>query len=315
MKEQLGPDGRYVQSLQMKIVDAQLHEPGVDRSWLLRDTEDRRAAMTEALKANLASVGVFGAILHPVEDREWAYALAEREPDRFVVVPMLDHGGPEGPNFGSAAIDPGRSDLAKVMTEEFARPGVVAFRLRSLAERDLELRTGYWTALEFCNRNRIPLFTGSTDNPELWGIVARSFPQLPVFVDQMALRWRVNSVGDWWSKFPELLKLAHHPNVGVKLTAVPAFSSTGFPFDDVKPRIRQLIDAFGSARLMWASDISRYQGQIGSSLTPPGMSGDYPGRHTYAESLHFFRHAPWIQDEDKANILGRTAERLIWRVV
>ena len=296
----------------MKVIDGQIHEPGLDSSWLECDVEVRRAAMTEVLKADLAAIGADGAVLHPVEDRGWAYELAAREPDRFVVVAMVDRGNTPGPAFNFDAINPDAPTFEATLAEELARPGVAALRLRTLEDDDLGSGEGYGAILEICERRGIPLVTGSTEKPDLWGRAAETFPRLTIIVDQMALRWRVVQNADWWREFPSVLALARFPNVNVKLTAVPAFSAAGFPFDDVSPYVRRLVDEFGSDRLLWASDISRYQGKMGCAYTPPGMDGDYPGRHTYAESYQFFRNANWLDDAEKENILGRTAVQLLW---
>ena len=71
------------------IVDAQLHEPGLQRHWDAVDEQTQHMALTEALHTLLAAVGVDGAVLHPIEDVGWAHGVAAAAPDRFVVVPMV----------------------------------------------------------------------------------------------------------------------------------------------------------------------------------------------------------------------------------
>jgi predicted TIM-barrel fold metal-dependent hydrolase len=50
--------------------------------------------------------------------------------------------------------------------------------------------------------------------------------------------------------------LAKYPNVSVKLSASPLFSSEPYPFRDMAPHIRRLFDAFGPRRCYWGTDIT-----------------------------------------------------------
>jgi L-fuconolactonase len=294
---------------QTHIIDGQLHEPGLQAYWKQCNQETRQMAFTETLQAILSAVGVYGAILHPLEDRTWAQGLAERFPDRFAVVYMLDR-DPLG--YGFDAIDPDRPDLEQVLTDLVGRPGTVAFRWMRLDEGEMEFgrREGAGMTLSFCERQGIPVFAGSTKNPELWGDVAKAFPQLQIILDQMGMVFP--PIGDnVWASLPILRRLAEFPNMNVKMTGVPAFSKRSYPFEDVVGPIKELVDCFGANRLMWASDMSRFQGQIGTAINLPETTGDYIGKHTYAESVGLFRDASWLSDVQKEEILGGTARRLL----
>ena len=51
-----------------------------------------------------------------------------------------------------------------------------------------------------------------------------------------------------------LLALARHPKVCVKLSAMFRVSAAPWPHPDLGPRVRALLQAYGSGRLMWGSD-------------------------------------------------------------
>jgi predicted TIM-barrel fold metal-dependent hydrolase len=51
--------------------------------------------------------------------------------------------------------------------------------------------------------------------------------------------------------------LARYPNVYVKVSALPAFSTEPYPFKNLRDPIRRVIDAFGPRRAFWGSDITR----------------------------------------------------------
>jgi len=56
---------------------------------------------------------------------------------------------------------------------------------------------------------------------------------------------------------PALLALAKLPNVAVKATGAPGYSSEGYPFSTMHPYLRQVYDAFGPNRMFWGTDISK----------------------------------------------------------
>ena len=56
---------------------------------------------------------------------------------------------------------------------------------------------------------------------------------------------------------PDLLVLAKRPNVAVKATGVPHYSSEAYPFPALHPYLRQVFDAFGPHRMFWGTDISK----------------------------------------------------------
>jgi hypothetical protein len=76
---------------------------------------------------------------------------------------------------------------------------------------------------------------------------------------------------------------------------MPAFSTERYPFRDVQPHIRILVDAFGPRRIFWGTDLTRMP-------------------CTYYECITFFtEHLPWLQGEDLAWVMGRgVCEWLGW---
>src|SRR5262249_17380213 len=94
-----------------------------------------------------------------------------------------------------------------------------------------------------------------------------------------------------------LCGLARHKQVAVKVSAFYALGKKAPPYEDLRPMIRRVVEAFGTARLMWASD-APYQ------VVPP---------HTYRASLELVRDKlAFLKDEGRANLLRRTAERVFF---
>jgi L-fuconolactonase len=92
----------------------------------------------------------------------------------------------------------------------------------------------------------------------------------------------------------DLLRLARHDNVHVKLTALPELSTTSYPHRDMWPWVRAAVDAFGAERLLWGSDYP---------FTAPGG--------TYAESLTVLDEVlPDLSAADRYLIVAGTARKL-----
>ncbi|WP_448624491.1 amidohydrolase family protein [Geodermatophilus sp. URMC 64] len=128
---------------------------------------------------------------------------------------------------------------------------------------------------------------------------------------------------------PDLLELAAHPNVAIKFSGAPSMSQQPYPFEDLWPDLRRIVDAFRSRRLMWGTDISRFYGRIGFRSFPEFSSEDEfayrdgiapelasPDRarvvpHSYAEALFHLRDSHQLTADDKEWRFGRTAQTLL----
>jgi predicted TIM-barrel fold metal-dependent hydrolase len=292
------------------IVDGQLHEPGLQRSWDVVDETMQHAALDAALRTLLGAIGVDGAVLHPLEDVAWAHHRAESEPDRFVVVPMVGRPLPRVRRWDVVDLD--APDLEGRLSAAAARPGLAGFRCVFLSASDLpfERGSGYDTLFRFCADRGLPLASPFAGDPDLVADIAREFPGVPLVLDQMALYAETGGTDDSWVRLPPILDLARYQNVFVKLTGLPSLSRAAFPYDDIQAQVRRVLDEFGADRCMWASDISYYQGQVGWANRFPALVGPYPGKHTYAQSLAFLRDAAWITPDEKRALLGGTARRV-----
>jgi predicted TIM-barrel fold metal-dependent hydrolase len=94
-----------------------------------------------------------------------------------------------------------------------------------------------------------------------------------------------------------LFRLARHANTYVKVSAFYALGKKTPPYTDLGSMIHELAHAFGSNRLMWASDCP-YQVQ---------------GEHTYHESIDLIRYKlDFLSDRDRRWILRGTAEKVFF---
>ena len=277
----------------MDIIDGQLHEPGMQRYWDAMPVEAQHAALDDAMHAQLRAVGVDGAVLHPIEDASWAHGLAASAPDRFVVVRLVAPAAPGLQRWD--AIDPDAPDVEARLDSARAEPGAAAVRLLALSARDLPFGrgTGSERVLRWCADRSVPVLSPFAGTPAVAGEVARAFPDLPVVLDHLGLGGAERS-GDPWMQLLDVLALASLPNVWLKLTGLVGLVGTAGPVSAVQAKIRVVLDRFGADRCFWGSDISLVQGQVGWANRFPALVGDYAGKHTYAQSVAFWRDGEWL---------------------
>ena len=84
-----------------------------------------------------------------------------------------------------------------------------------------------------------------------------------------------------------LLALAKYPNVAIKATGAPSYSSESYPFRNIQPYLRQIYDAFGPERMFWGTDITRMPCSWKQCVT------------------FFTEELSWLSESDKELIMGR----------
>jgi predicted TIM-barrel fold metal-dependent hydrolase len=92
--------------------------------------------------------------------------------------------------------------------------------------------------------------------------------------------------------------LARCPNVCVKVSALPCFSSEPYPFRNLNEPLKRVIEAFGPRRCFWGTDLSRMLAHC-----------------TYRQGVtHFTEALDFLRADDLDWIMGRAlCERLGWR--
>jgi predicted TIM-barrel fold metal-dependent hydrolase len=282
----------------LEIVDTQIHvwEPNSkERPWDEAFARTRASFISfgdaitiERAVGAMEAVGVAKALVtsfHLYHDIDYALEAAERHPGRFAVVPHVDLNAP---------------DLADLVTEYAAHPSVVAMRV-SFMGKGLEyydrLHAGAYDGLiEATKAARLPLMMLVSSNVSEAGWIARRHPDLTVIVDHLGMIQGPNRQPpeDRFSGIGDLLGLASIGNVAVKLTGAPTLSRQGYPFRDIWPNLRRIIDAFGPDRLMWGSDFTR---------TRP--------LHTYADAVSYMKYSDQVSEAERVALLGGTARRLL----
>ena len=120
-------------------------------------------------------------------------------------------------------------------------------------------------------------------------------PDTPVVIDHFA---RIGHDGTFNAQeLKNLCNLARFKNTYLKLSAFYYLGAKRPPYTDLAPMIRQVLDAFGPERLMWATD-APFQ------VDPP---------HTYRASIELIRdHLDFLTARDKEWLLKKTAQRVFF---
>ncbi len=125
--------------------------------------------------------------------------------------------------------------------------------------------------------------------------MCKAYPQTPVVIDHFARLGMKGAPAE--SDLANLLRLAAFPTVHVKTSAFYALGEKKAPYTDLGPMIKQLRDAYGANRLMWATDCPY---QVGEG-------------HTYADSIALIRdRLNFLSEEDKKWMLRGTAEKVFF---
>ena len=137
------------------------------------------------------------------------------------------------------------------------RPGMLGLRYMFLNEPARRwLHEGaldwLWPAAESVG---VPIAVMATDSLALFGQIAERHPGLRLTIDHLGGRGGNTTLKDdaAMTHMPELLALAKFPNVAVKATGVPGYSSEAYPFPALHIYLRQVYDAFGPERMFWGT--------------------------------------------------------------
>jgi L-fuconolactonase len=271
----------------MHILDSQVHVWGDDspaRPWPLgRAAQAHRvpAIGADEMIAAMDRAGVTRAVIVPPSwegDRnDVALAAAAKHPRRFSVM-------------GRFPVE-SRAEAHRLRTWR-EQPGMLGIRITLhrapwIDAFDAGRLDWFWTEAE---RASLPLMVYAPRRAHGLGAVAERHPGLSLLVDHLAIA--VDDRGDAaFASLGDVLALAKHPNVAVKVSALPCHSRERYPFRDLHQPVRRVFDAFGPSRMLFGTDYSRLP-------------------CSYEDALRLFTEAlDFLTADDRAEIMGAAAER------
>lgn len=273
------------------IVDAQIHlgPGGIDEALAAMDALGIGAALIDEYwledfsgkpHHRLAGGGV-----RPIAPT--AELACQLHPDRFAYLLRVQRDDPE---------------LASVIRQCRDAPGCKALRIDpGMSQADVAAFAdgGYDALLGLASDAGLPLFAFCPDSPDAFARAAVAFPDLRLIVDHCgvfsnAMRATIGGglparvEAAQMALFDEVCALARFPNVALKWGhASGMFDSAAWPGEGLWPILRKAVDAFGSGRVMWASDFSVNQRE-----------------ESWAELLFGVRGCPLLSDAERAAVLG-----------
>ncbi|HEX9819959.1 MAG TPA: amidohydrolase family protein [Methylomirabilota bacterium] len=267
----------------MRIVDAQVHIWSAGKPANPNHRQVERFTKDDLLK-EMDAAGVDAALIHPptpwdANANELAVEAARQHPDRLAVL-------------GNVPLD--RPESRGLLDGWKKRPGMRGLRFTFLQPHQKTWPTDgtidwLWPAAEQAGIPVALLCAGFL--PKV-AQVAERHPGLKLIIDHLGRpSGRKGDPGleddtALWSNLPQVLALARHPNVAIKATGAPSYSSEPYPYRNIHDHLRRIHDAFGPERMFWGTDITRMPCSWRQCVT------------MFTEEL------PWLAGRDRELVMG-----------
>lgn len=187
-------------------------------------------------------------------------------------------------------VDP-RDATAVQTLEAMDLSGVVGIRVHLLThDVSGDIAAGLGDAFfDWCSNTHMPvtLLFMERGHDHVVGWLARRFPALSLVLDHMGWLRAVDDPSP-------VCALARYSNLSLKLSGHVVLSESVYPYRDLWPQQKSLLTAFGADRLMWASNFPM----------PAHREA------TYYQRLSAVADLPFLDNDAREWILGKTAERL-----
>lgn len=270
----------------MKIIDSQMHAwyPNTpERPWVPNSLAPHLPEfLIEDVLKTIDEGGVHRCIIVPVSctgfDNEYSLAAARANPDRLAVMGRFDPDAPDA-----------REQLAGWLDQQ----GMLGIRLFFAGEPWMSMLSDeryawFWADAE---RLQIPLMLLIPGNMRALHPIMARHPDLRVIIDHAGRHPRGPKDEAAWADLDQTLHFAQYKNTAIKVSSLPSFSSTPYPFPSLHKPIREIYDVFGPQRMLWGSDVTRLD-------------------WGYADNLRLFTEAlDFLSVEDKEWILSKAAAK------
>lgn len=276
----------------MMVADAQVHiwrASTVERPWPAGGQPQRSVPLEkDELLREMGAARVDRVVIVPPswegERNDLALAAAREHPDRFAVM---------------GRVNPDVKVSRGLMASWRQQPGMLGLRFSfNRPERIPVLTEGrvdwLWAEAE---ENGVPVYMLVPHAlAHLIDHVADRYPRLKIVMDHLGL---INGEYDdvAFRDLDKFLKLARHPNIAAKVSALPCYTKGVYPYHNLHSYIRRVYDAFGPRRMFWGTDLSRLP-------------------CTYRQAVTMFtEEMPWLSSRDLEYIMGRgVCEWIGWKI-
>lgn len=272
----------------MPTIDVQVHVYERDhpaRPWLGVLHGPPEVTGDDMVKA-MDEVGVDGAIIVSIYamyrfDASYAASVRRAHPTRFALVKPVDTKNPA---------------VEEVIADWAGTDGAVGIRI--MMNQDVPADPAdpaVNRVLAAAGRVGLPvnlLCWGRLD--QVAGLAARN-PGTRLVIDHLGLQqpFEPPVPAEPFAALPQLLALAAHDNVAVKISGAGTLSHQGYPFPDVWDPLARIFDAFGFARCMWGTDWTRATAFL-----------------TYRQGVDAFRLTDRLTAAERAALMGGTLSNI-----
>ncbi|HYD06511.1 MAG TPA: amidohydrolase family protein, partial [Reyranella sp.] len=261
----------------MKIIDAQVH---IWRQTISPPTGKHRKVSqvtAEEMLKEMDEAGVDAALIHPPmswdpTSQDMALEAVRKYPDRYAVMGQFD---PK---------DPANKALIATWRKQ---PGMMGLRWALLQPKEQELlHEGAldWIWPEAEKAGLAIGMMGGIFLKEFRGIAER-YPGLKLILDHCGLN-RHGQDAEAFIHLDEMTALAKLPNVAVKMTGAPHYSTQPYPFKNIQDGLHRIFDAYGPDRCFWGTDITRMPCSYRQCVTM------------------FTEEMPWLKGRDLERVMG-----------
>jgi predicted TIM-barrel fold metal-dependent hydrolase len=237
----------------------------------------------EELIAMMNRIGIDRAVIVPPspvgDSNDTALEAVERFPQRFAVM---------------GRFNPDADGARERLETWLDQPGMLGIRMTFYKPHWARWLTPgavdwFWSG---CERLNIPLMALAPGLMNEIAALAERHPRLTIILDHMARKSALRDE-ECFADLNEMLALASFPNIAIKASSLPCYTNDTYPFVRLTPYLQRTFEAFGADRIMWGSDFTRLP-------------------CSYLECLdHMRRELPFLSDDDRANVLGGTAAKLL----
>lgn len=258
----------------MQIIDAQVHIWGSGTP----SPQHRQTSVytAEELISEMDAAGVSGAVLHPPSwdpgSNEMAVEAARHYPDRFCIMGWFPLDKPESrllvdtwkQRTGMKGL---RWALTRPEQQSWHEDGTMNWVWPAAERAGLPIATMAWRFLPRFRR------------------IAETHPNLRLLIDHLGLV-RGGKDAAAFANLAELLSLARLPNVAIKATGAPGYSTEPYPFPKIHDGLHRIFDAYGPRRFFWGTDLTRMPCSYRQCVT------------LFTEEL------PWLHGQDLELVMG-----------
>jgi L-fuconolactonase len=301
----------------MEIVDAQVHLNQLVPDWRTAETDAVIGTGIQAMDA----VGVHAALIAESRgfDSKMRPALGpelpngairaefpfseravEKHPDRFAYLVRIDMKDPE---------------LDRIVGEVRTKPGALCMRIVPIPDTGevASFERGEFEPLfAAAEKYSVPVFAWLPARSHLLVPYLRKFPKLQFILDHCGVGVAPPHTGqiaptlassmtatraERVAQLDQVMDLARYPNMALKWCHAPTLlSAEPYPYRDVLPLLRRVIEAFGVERVMWASDYTQARAETNQA---------------WAHALYYLLDSDQLAGKEKEWILGRSVRRAL----